>query len=74
MAKKLRFFWKSTGDDAPTGLDYFVRDDGTVWRDNYKTCESQCSVVGFDDFVMPCPDLDWEISQASNAGGNQPPR
>lgn len=30
---------------------------------------------GFDDFVMPCPDLDWEISQASNVelSGQQRP-
>lgn len=59
---KIRFFYKSTGDDAPKDLDYFVRADGTVWRDNYETCESQCAVVGFDDFVMPCPDIDWEIA------------
>lgn len=67
MKKKLRFFWKTSGDDAPAGFDCFVRDDCTVWRDNYRTCESQCAAVGFDDFAMPCPELDWEVIEAPNA-------
>lgn len=66
MGKRLRFFWKSTGDDAPSGLEFFVLEDGSVWRDNYRTCESQSAVVGFDDFVMPCPEIDWEIVQSHN--------
>lgn len=57
----IRFFYKTSGDTAPTGLDFFIREDGSVWRDNFRTCESQCSVVGFDDFIMECPDIGWEV-------------
>ena len=61
MVKKLRFFFVDSGDQAPETLDYFVRQDGSVWRDNYQTCESQCAVVGFENFIMPCPDVRWEV-------------
>lgn len=60
MNIELRFFVKQTKADAPRGFDYFIRDDGTVWRDNYKTYESQSSAVGFDNCIMPCPEIGWE--------------
>ena len=56
---KVRFFYLSSGDDAPSGFDFFVRDDGTVWRDSFKTFESQSAVIGFDDCIMPCPEIGW---------------
>ena len=62
MSNEIRFFVKATKDDAPRGYDYFIRDDGSVWRDNYRTCESQSAVVGFEDFVMPCPEIGWEVA------------
>jgi hypothetical protein len=55
----VRFFYKSSGEDAPRGIDFFIRDDGTVWRDNYQSCESQAASVGFEDFIMPCPEIGW---------------
>ena len=61
MSKSIRFFWKTSGITAASGIDYFIRSDGTVWQDNYESYESQCSSVSFDDFVMPCPELDWEF-------------
>ena len=36
MQKQIEFFNKKTGRDDPTH-DYFVRRDGTVWRDTYET-------------------------------------
>ena len=62
MSTNVRFFVKATKDDAPRGYDYFIRDDGSVWRDNYRTYESQCAVVGFENFIMPCPEIGWEIT------------
>lgn len=41
---------------------YFVRGDGSVWRDTGGTCESQSEVVGFKDFCVPCPDLGWRLA------------
>lgn len=64
MSRIIRFFLLSTGETAPD-LDYFVRGDGSVWRDNYRTYESQCSVVGFDDFVMPCENVGWEVVETA---------
>ena len=61
MTGKLRFFDRKTGNIMPPGEDYFVRSDNTVWRDNYRTFESQCSVVSFDDFVEECPGVGWEL-------------
>ena len=58
MTKRLEFFNKETGQ-VLKNHPYFVYEDGSVWRDNYQTCESQCAVVGFDDFKMECPDVDW---------------
>jgi hypothetical protein len=55
----VRFFYKSSGDDAPKGFDFFIREDGTVWRDNFQTYESQCAVIGFEDCIMPCPEIGW---------------
>lgn len=62
MNHEIRFFVKATNEAAPRGFDYFIRDDGTVWRDNYQTCESQCAVVGFEDFIMPCPEIGWKVA------------
>lgn len=59
-SKTLRFFNKSDGSEAPSH-DYFVMKNGTVWRDNYRSCESQASVVSFDDFVVECPEVGWEV-------------
>jgi len=61
MTVKLRFFDRKTGNIMPHGEDYFVRSDNTVWRDNYRTFESQCSVVSFEDFVVECPGVGWEL-------------
>ena len=71
MNKKIRFFYKTSGDDAPAGFGYFIESDGTVWRDNEQSYESQCAVIGFEDCVMPCPELDWELvsSNAELTGG-----
>ena len=57
---KIRFFDKASGQDAPD-LDFFVMRDGSVWQDNYETCESQSAVVGFDDFILSRPDIGWEV-------------
>ena len=59
------FFYKDTGTEVPKELDCFVRADGTVWRDSFETCESQCSVVGFDDFIIPCENIGWKLKEKS---------
>ena len=57
---RIEFFNRETGlvDERH---DYFVLCGNEVWRDNYETCESQCAVVGFDDFIMKCPEIDWRV-------------
>lgn len=61
---KILFYIKSTWevlDNADNAL--FVRSDGTVWRDNYKTWESQEASIGFDDCVEPCPHIAWGVDE-----------
>lgn len=64
----IEFFDKETGAAADNHQDlYFVRGDGSVWRDNCNFYESQCAVIGFDDCCMPCPELTWR--EVPNVGG-----
>jgi len=57
--EKIEFFYKLSGLTVdPEGFDYFVM-GGLVYRDNFRTCESQCAVVGFDDFIVEVPELSW---------------
>jgi hypothetical protein len=32
-----------------------------VYQNNFETCESQASVVGFEDFIRRRKDLDWRV-------------
>lgn len=58
----IEFFDKMTGLAVKNECDwYFIKGDGSVWSDNGKTCESQCAVVGFDDFTKPCPTIGWRF-------------
>jgi hypothetical protein len=59
---KIVFFYKDTGAIAGRSpldsyLFLFVDENGTVWQDNNKTCESQSSCVSFDDFIEERPDI-----------------
>ncbi|RUR69033.1 hypothetical protein EJP67_18405 [Variovorax guangxiensis] len=64
---KIEFFVKATGEAAPVDrFDYFIR-DGAVWRDNFRTCESQMAVVGFEDFIMECPEIGWRVAAPASA-------
>lgn len=58
----IEFYNKDTLEVADNSLDmYFVRGDGSVWRDNSETCESQAQAVGFEDFCEPCPHIGWRL-------------
>lgn len=48
----IEFYDKQTGAVVDNKYDmYFVRGDGSVWCDNGKLWESQCSVIGFEECV-----------------------
>jgi len=58
----IEFFYKDTGkviDNAD--YYYFVMNDN-VYRDNDKTFESQCEVVGFDDFIELMTNIGWRVT------------
>jgi hypothetical protein len=57
----IKFFIKETGEPANNDIDYFIREDGSVWRNNYRTVESSSYVVSFDDFIEECVDVDWKL-------------
>lgn len=60
--KHIEFFNKESGRVVENPyLNLFIFGDGSVWQDNLRTCESQDSVVGFDDFIEARPTLDWRI-------------
>ena len=55
----IEFFNRITGASIkPAG--HFVMDN-VVWRDNFESYESQSAAVGFDDFVVECPDIGWRV-------------
>lgn len=56
--KRIRFFVSETGLYAPE-VDYYVTQDGKVWRDNYESYESHPGVI---PFLIPCPEIDWEVA------------
>lgn len=58
----IEFYDKETGAVIDNTYDmYFVRGDGSVWRDNGESWESQCAVIGFEDCVAACPKLAWRV-------------
>jgi hypothetical protein len=60
---KIEFYRIATGEVlSNTDWNYFVMSD-VVCRDSYETCESQCSVVGFDDFYVETPDIGWRVKE-----------
>lgn len=59
---KLKFLLKN-GNPAPE-RDYFVMKDGSVWCDNYNTFESQEASIGFDNCIVRCPDVVWEVDNS----------
>lgn len=61
MAKKLRFFYLDTGESVPDMYQCFVLQDGSVWRNNCETYESQEKIVRFETFIEPLPNVGWEI-------------
>jgi hypothetical protein len=42
-------------------FEYFVLRNNEVWRDNFKTFESQCAVVEFEDFIIKCEGVGWRV-------------
>ena len=61
-AALIQFFRKNDGAViAEPAIGYFVMED-KVWRDNFKTRESQGAVIGFDDCIVECPDIGWRLA------------
>lgn len=60
MAFKIQFINKKTGEVINGDNWLFVMND-KVYQDNFESCESQSSVVGFDTFIEERPDLEWEV-------------
>jgi deoxyribodipyrimidine photolyase len=46
---------------SATASDYFVM-GGLVYRDNYRSCESQCDTVDFYTFIQEFPNIGWRIN------------
>lgn len=58
----IEFYEKQTGTALPNEDDlYFIRGDGSVWRDNCESYESQSAVIGFENCVAPCPQIGWRL-------------
>jgi len=59
---KIVFFYKENPNEIIDGTSggLFVMDD-EVYQDNYKTFESQSSVITFYDFITDRPDIGWRI-------------
>lgn len=57
---KIQFIDTKT-DKIIDGTGWLFVMDNTVYQDNFNTCESQSSVVGFDSFIKPRPDIQWEV-------------
>lgn len=52
---------KASGNLIPNEDMYFIRADGSVWKDTGESCESQSACVSFETFVVECPDVEWGI-------------
>lgn len=52
---------KSSGNLIQHDDMYFIRADGSVWKGTGETCESQSACVGFEDFGVECPDVEWGL-------------
>jgi hypothetical protein len=61
VTKYIKFYNLKTLEPAPSQLDFFVREDGSVWRDNFQTFESQERTIGFEDCIVECPDIGWML-------------
>lgn len=57
---KIEFYYKETGIIIVDCWEYFVMND-EVYRDNYRTYESQAAVVSFDDFIERCYGIGWRV-------------
>ena len=60
---EIEFYFIETGKVLPRELtegNYFVMND-KVFRDNGRTDESQCAVVGFDDYIEKVPSVSWRV-------------
>jgi len=64
---RIEFFYKKINVNIPKEKSdgwLFVSCD-KVYADNFRSCESQSSVVAFDDFCEERDDIDWVAIQDS---------
>lgn len=57
----IEFFDIDSGETIQNSDGWYFVMSNKVYRDNGRTCESQSSVVGFEDFIAQCPDVGWRI-------------
>ena len=61
VTKEIEFFDNKSGVIAEDPyLSLFVYGN-SVYQRSWNTFESQCSVIGFDDFIEERLDLDWRV-------------
>ena len=58
---EIEFYKEITGEILEGTNDWFFVMNDEVYRNNGETCESQAAVVGFDDFIIKCPDIGWRV-------------
>lgn len=57
---RIEFYKLDTGEIV-NGVHWLFVMDNFVFQDNFRTCESQCPCVGFEDFIEGRPDLGWRV-------------
>lgn len=66
MGDVIEFYQKGTGKICKGTDDYLFVMNNKVYRDNMKTFESQCAVIGFEDCIVRMDHVDWRIKQVDN--------
>ena len=65
MGMKIEFYDdNATKDVIEEPHDYFILNGNEVWADNNQTEESQCALVGFEDFIRKCNDVGWRVVES----------
>jgi len=61
VSNEIEFYQKTTGNICKGTNDYLFVMNNKVYRDNMKTFESQCAVIGFDDCIEEFSHIGWRV-------------